>query len=218
MTGTDPVGVRVGETVTLTALVNGYPDQMVNWTLPGNGEVIQSYDPTKPANQLTPLGQAGQGSDAGYQVVQDESHITFEWVGAGTFYVSATVANQGSTSTTVNSGFFVQAPNVTVTAKTLSVPNTPTSHYKNGTVTSVDPGDPHDGSLQMGAPDCDGKRADWLEVLLPPNHHCRRASWPAPDEPPCSNYSPWGCTTLRAPVWTPVPLPGPRAPCTSTRL
>ena len=68
--------------------------------------------------------------------------------GRGAFYVSATVANQGSTSTTVNSGFFVQAPNVTVTAKTLSVPNTPTSHYKNGTVTSVDPGDPHDGSLQ----------------------------------------------------------------------
>ena len=97
--------------------------------LPGNGEVIKSYVETLPKNQLTQLGVAGVGVNAGSRVVSDSSSIEFEWVGGGDFSVAATVAGTNGGSTTVYAGFFVQAPDVTVTA-------TPINEEGGGTVAS----------------------------------------------------------------------------------
>ena len=128
------------------------------------------------------------------------------------------MANQGSTSTTVNSGFFVQAPNVTVTAKTLSVPNTPTSHYKNGTVTSVDPGDPHDGSLQMAtltatANEPTGWKYCFLQTIIVDG----RAGLPRTSPLAAQLFTVGMYHVKGTGLDTSFPYPGP-APRTSTRL
>ena len=125
VTDNEPVEVHVGESVTLTTGLNGQ-GPAATWVLPGNGEVIKSYVPTLPKNQLTQLGVAGVGVNAGSRVVSNSSSITFEWVGGGDFSVAATVAGTNGGSTTVYAGFFVQAPDVTVTA-------TPTTGGENGT-------------------------------------------------------------------------------------
>ena len=62
-------------------------------------------------------------------MVSDSSSIEFEWVGGGDFSVAATVAGTNGGSTTVYAGFFVQAPDVTVTA-------TPINEEGGGTVAS----------------------------------------------------------------------------------
>ena len=69
-------------------------------SLPGNGEVIQSYNPDNNANQLTPLATG-----------EPEESITFECVGGGSVSVGASSGN-----TTVSAAISVLAPNVTVTA------------------------------------------------------------------------------------------------------
>ena len=64
VTDNEPVDVKVGEYVTLTAELNGQ-GPAATWVLPGNGEVIKSYVETLPKNQLTQLGVAGVGVNAG---------------------------------------------------------------------------------------------------------------------------------------------------------
>jgi len=109
--GGDPVNVKVGETVTLYAFTSDGAPVGPTWTLPGNGEVIESYNPNLPDDQLTLLGQSGGCGDNTSRVVANAHSFDFEWVGAGSFCVTATVG-----VASVNASFNVQAPNVTVTA------------------------------------------------------------------------------------------------------
>ena len=99
VTDNEPVEVHVGESVTLTTGLNGQ-GPAATWVLPGNGEVIKSYVPTLPKNQLTQLGVAGVGVNAGSRVVSNSSSsITFEWVGGGDASVAATVRDKWRNTT-----------------------------------------------------------------------------------------------------------------------
>jgi hypothetical protein len=106
-----PVNVKVGETVTLYAFTSDGLDAAPTWTLPGNGEVIESYNPNLPTDQLTLLGQSGGCGDNSSRVVTDAHTFDFEFVAGGSFNVTATVG-----SGSVTASFRVQAPNVTVNA------------------------------------------------------------------------------------------------------
>ena len=100
ITGVEPeLSVKVGEDVYLWAMV-GAQLVSVNWTLPGNGEVVEYYDPNLATNQLVPLGHPGVGPDSTKQVVSNQSAVTFDFVGGGTFAVSATFVGANGTRTT----------------------------------------------------------------------------------------------------------------------
>ena len=103
--------VELGEQINLMACVGGveqYGVAGITWRLPQSNQAIQSYDPTLATNQLTVLGPPG----GHLQVVSGASYIQFEFVSAGTYYVSLTLG-----SATVTASFTVDAPeNVSATA------------------------------------------------------------------------------------------------------
>ena len=100
--GVTPAGVEVGETVTLTAKINGNPVE-VGWMSPDAGDAIGSYDPYGSSSELVPLTLSGE----------PQSSITFEWVASGVLYMSATY---GGGTPVATAYFVVRAPDVTVTA------------------------------------------------------------------------------------------------------
>lgn len=105
--------VEVGEYVTMYARIGGMSGTpvAVNWTVPGNNQVIQSYNESWPTNQLWQIGEPGVGADAGLRVVSDSSYIQFEWVAGGPAIpvITATIPETTTAATCV---FTVQSPNV----------------------------------------------------------------------------------------------------------
>ena len=110
VTNTLPVGMEVGETVTLTAKINGNPVG-VGWTSPDASDAIASYDPYGSSSELVPLTLNGE----------PQPSITFEWVALA----SSTSAQPLGAGPAATAYFVAQAPDVTVTATPGQLPGYP---------------------------------------------------------------------------------------------